>query len=297
MGLIRRTRDGRHVSLGARTLVGRYPHCDLQLLDRHVSGHHATFVFDDGTWWLRTQDTTNATLVDGSAQPGGARIRVKADTTLQFGTPSELWEVVHDTAPALVLMPSDSEPVSITGDRWSAPGGGPLLVRRGDRWLREDGSGTRRVEDGEVIETEHEVWVVLMPASWRGGSSHTLASDDDHVELVLEVSQDGERIHRCSLVLGGAQHELSVRRHSHLLLELADAKQHGTSEGWVEDIAVRRRLGLSTSQLYLHTHRAQAQLRAAGLPEDRCVLETRGQRGARQLRLNVTVDVRTLETD
>ena len=117
------------------------------------------------------------------------------------------------------------------------------------------------------------------------------AAGVEALHLAVEVSEDGDRVHRCALVLEGAHRELAVRRHSHLLAELAEARRGRRADGWVEASVVQRRLDLSTSLLHLYTHRARAQVRKAGLPEGHDVIEVRGERGARQLRLGVAARV------
>lgn len=293
MALLLRARDGRWVNLGARTLVGRYPHCDLQLLDRRVSGHHATLLFQDGTWWIRARQTTNGTLFDGAPLAAGESRELRVGTELRFGTTRQTWSVTDTSPPTLALVPTDGSAVPVALDRWATPDGRVRLSRDGEHWMRHDDSGRRRVDDGELVESGDEVWTVLLPANLRGGSSHTEAALEGRVHLALRVSEDGDRVHQCTLVLDGARHDLTVRRHTHLLVELADARRDDPDDGWVEASVVQRRLGLSPSQLHLYTHRARAQVRAAGLPEDRMAIEVRGERGARQLRLGVGAVVDT----
>lgn len=291
MALLRRDDDLRWVNLGARTLVGRYPHCELQLLDRRVSGHHATFLFDGRTWWIRAQQTTNGTFVDDERLRSGERRALRVGSRVRLGPSTQRWHVMGVGPPAVALLPLDGPPHVVEGDRWTTDCGRGVLCRDGARWTWDDGAHVRHVADGDAIGLGDDRLTVSFPTSWRGGSSQTQPTDDERAWLTLEVSQDGERVHRCTLVLADEVHDMSVRRHTHLLLELADARVHGPEDGWVAASLLRRRLGLSPSQLHLHTHRALDQARQAGLP-DRCpLIETRGERGARQLRLGIRVEI------
>src|SRR5262245_39994532 len=51
--------------LGARTLIGRHPSCDVQLLDKLVSKEHFQIESRADGYWIRDLDTTNGTYVNG----------------------------------------------------------------------------------------------------------------------------------------------------------------------------------------------------------------------------------------
>ncbi|MEN0062120.1 MAG: FHA domain-containing protein [Myxococcota bacterium] len=292
MALLQRHRDGRWINLGARTLVGRYPHCDIQLLDRRVSGHHATFFFDEDQWWIRPQKTTNGTFDGASPLAEGTRHSLEVGMRLRFGSSEQVWEVADLSPPGLVLIDLDGGAIPVLGSRWVSPDGLHVLERDGERWRHAEGG--HWIEGGDLLESGEAAWTVVLPTSVRGGSSHTEAEVDHDEQLILEVSADGDRIYRCALQVGGAERELTVRRHTHLLVELADARLASPDDGWLEAAMLRRRLSLSSSQLHLYTHRARAQLREAGLPHDRLAVEVRGMRGSSLLRLGLRAQIQSL---
>lgn len=62
------------VELGARTLIGRHPGCDVQLLDEMVSKEHCEIVLRDGNRFIRDLGTTNGTRVNGVRLAGERRL-------------------------------------------------------------------------------------------------------------------------------------------------------------------------------------------------------------------------------
>lgn len=293
MALLRRNRDGRWVNLGARTLVGRYPQCELRLVDRRVSGHHATFLFDLGRWWVRAQETTNGTFVDGFRVPGGHRHPLDVDAVVQLGPLSQTWRVVRLDPPSVAVIEDDGSPEVLRTNEWSTPDGRIRLIEADGEWFVEGPSERHPIANGDRIESEGRGWTVQLPTTWRGGSSHTQPLDGEAVRLTLEASADGDRVYRCVLQVGSSRHVVKVRRHMHLLLELAEAQQRHRKpdDGWVAATVLVRRLGVSPNQLHVYTHRAASQLHDAGLPEGRVLIETRGERGNRQLRLGVAARI------
>lgn len=55
----------RTFELGPRTLVGRHPGCQVQLLDTLVSKEHCEIFVHENAYWIRDLSTTNGTWVNG----------------------------------------------------------------------------------------------------------------------------------------------------------------------------------------------------------------------------------------
>ena len=55
----------RRVELGARTLVGRHPGCQIQLLDTLISKEHFEIEARNESYWIRDLTTLNGTYVNG----------------------------------------------------------------------------------------------------------------------------------------------------------------------------------------------------------------------------------------
>ncbi|MBK8999063.1 MAG: FHA domain-containing protein [Myxococcales bacterium] len=55
----------RQFELGARTVIGRHPGCQVQILDGLVSKEHCEIVARDRSHWIRDLGTTNGTWVNG----------------------------------------------------------------------------------------------------------------------------------------------------------------------------------------------------------------------------------------
>ena len=298
MAVLRRIRDRRCISVGAHALVGRYPTCDIVLPNPRVSGNHALFLHDDDGWSVKPHLTTNGTSIDDVVAPPGVRHRIiRTGTRMWMGTTEEEWEWVDLGPPgpaavdssgsilvadeATLALPDEHHPqllVAATGSVWSI-----------------HGDERNPVVDGELLQFADETFRLLLPAMLRGGSQQTAPSDSlPDLKLELTISPDGDEIRHSAVVVGGARRTLRVRRHTHLLLELGEARMSDAvaglpepEQGWLDVELLCRRLGLSPSLLHLWTFRARAQLAMAGIPHPMEVIEDRGERARRQLRLGI----------
>ncbi|MEN0063198.1 MAG: FHA domain-containing protein [Myxococcota bacterium] len=298
MAVLRRSRDGRTVSVGAYTLIGRYPSCDLVLSDSRVSGNHLLLLHDDTGWFIKPHLTTNATLLAGVPIPPGRRHPVEnVGLSVQVGTPDEVWtwldlsppgpaatdaeDRLHVTKDRVLVLPNEQRP-------WG------VVVSIGDQWFLQAGEDRVGLVDNQIVELDRQRFRLHLPKSLVGGSQRTAeANEAPPVALELVISANGDEILRSCLISVRDRRELRVRRHTHLLLELAEARVADANSdlaeserGWVDTNLLRRRLGLSAQQLYVQTFRARAQLEDAA-PASRSLLEVRGEYGRRQLRLGI----------
>ena len=268
--------------------MGRYPNCDLQLLDSLVSGHHATLLFRGARWTLHAQAARNGTLVDGEPLLPGRRYLLNEGALIEFGTVNQTWQLVDASPPGPALIPSDGEPaIALRCRPWSSADGLASIGFDGTRWTTVEGAQPRPLRHQEIIVADGTTWTVHLPSTLNQELSQTATDTDDRVRLGFVASPDGDRIHRCVLHLGRERRELRIRRHTHLLLDLAEAKVAEPHGGWVVVSRLQRRLRISMRQLYVYTHRAKAQLVQAGLPTTFTAIENRGERGARELRLGL----------
>ena len=293
MALLHGIRDDRWANLGMRCLVGRYPNCDLQLLDPLVSGHHATLLFQNQGWTIHPQATRNGTVMDGTALVPGKRYPLNEGALIEFGTVNQTWCLVDASPPGPAMIPNDGEAVALRARPWISADGRVSVVFEDPRCTIRNGAESRLLIDREVIVADGTSWTLHVPSSASEDPGRTQTDHEEFVQLGFVVSPDGDRIHRCVLVLGRKSHELRVRRHTHLLLDLAEARLAEPEGGWVLVPHVQRRLRISMRQLYTYTHRAQVQLVEAGLPSTCTAVEKRGERGARELRLGVAATLRS----
>lgn len=286
----------RAASLGARTVVGRFPNSDLVLDDRRVSGHHALFLYTGGAWALRVHATTNGTFLDDvELSPGRTYPLQTPGSVIRFGTSSHSWRVEHLGPPSAVGVGPEGAMTAEDGvlalphpEHVEA-----LVWHDGQRWKAGDDDDAHPIEDGASLDLPSGRWTIHLPANLLGGSMCT--SDEtaslNGLRMRFVISANGDEIRRCLVGPAHDERELRVRRHTHLLLELADAwlrdRSDGpaTERGWVEDHVLLRRLGLAREQLHLLTHRARGQLRDCGAAAFEPIIDSRGERAQRQLRL------------
>ncbi len=58
----------------SKLLVGRLPHCDIVLSERHISGDHCELFMQGGYWYVRDLRSRNGTKVNGVRVVDEARL-------------------------------------------------------------------------------------------------------------------------------------------------------------------------------------------------------------------------------
>lgn len=66
--------------------IGRRPENEQQLLRSDISGKHAVFSYDDGSWWLSDNNSTNGTFVNAHRVDSSTPVRVNVGDVLYFAT-------------------------------------------------------------------------------------------------------------------------------------------------------------------------------------------------------------------
>lgn len=66
--------------------VGRSDDCDIRLADEFVSHHHATFFSKNAMWYIRDENSTNGTFVNGKQIFDSAPL--ENDDRITFGRPT-----------------------------------------------------------------------------------------------------------------------------------------------------------------------------------------------------------------
>ena len=301
-----RHRDGRRwVSVGARTLVGRASYCSLRLDDRRVAGEQALLWYDRG-WWVRDLASRNGTSLDGEPLQPGQRASLEEGTRVRFGCEDQIWGVIALGPPGPAAVGADGALRVGVHAMLALPDEEHIeasVIHDGEGWVLDRGErATEAVADQARIEGVGGCWTLLLPANLRGGSIQTEEDERaSEVDLAFVVSPDGDEVRESSVVVGGVCRKLVVRTHMHLLVALAEARLEGVragqplaEQGWLDAGVVCRRANLPPELLAKHTYRARCQLARAGVVDVHRLIEVRGQRGRRQLRLGfVGVSIRS----
>jgi EAL domain-containing protein (putative c-di-GMP-specific phosphodiesterase class I) len=66
--------------------VGRRPENDYQIVRSDISGRHAAFSYDDGSWWVTDNGSTNGTFVNAHRVESSKRVRINVGDVLYFAT-------------------------------------------------------------------------------------------------------------------------------------------------------------------------------------------------------------------
>ena len=76
---------GQVIALATVTRLGRSPENTVILDDEYVSASHAMVTLRDGRWWVRDEDTTNGTLVNG--------VKIDSEAPLREGDELQIGKV------------------------------------------------------------------------------------------------------------------------------------------------------------------------------------------------------------
>ncbi|MCH9680402.1 MAG: FHA domain-containing protein [Deltaproteobacteria bacterium] len=101
------------ITLAARSLVGRAPHCLVRPDDRRVSGEHATIAWTAEHWAVRDLGSRNGTFVDGARIEVGSTVRLGPGSTLGFGGTEEAWVFADASPPVATARNLDGGAVEV----------------------------------------------------------------------------------------------------------------------------------------------------------------------------------------
>lgn len=280
MGILRRDDDNALIALGARTLIGRAPHCAVRIDDRQISAEHAALRWTGKEWQLRDLGSRNGTFVDGERLESGRGRTLSAQVNVRLG-PQHGFVLLHDGPPAAAaarehdqtLRLSESEILSLpSADQMLA-----IVYEGGDgRWIVEQEGLESEAEDGQRLVLGKETWRLLLPVSPRSAELPTtwdtsLRPRLETIALTLRVSQDQEHVDVELKHRGGAV-VLSSRVHHLVTLALARARLEDVAAGvrpaevgWRYADELSRMLALEPGLLTLHLFRAREQVAQAGV--------------------------------
>ncbi len=120
---LHRVGDGLGVTITNHLRVGRATDCGLQLVDGHLSRHHAELVVVDGTIWIEDLRSANGTFVNGDRVLGARRLYHGDE--IAFDTMR--YQLIGDAADLTPIRPpgqppdqlGDAEPQSLEQSCWS----------------------------------------------------------------------------------------------------------------------------------------------------------------------------------
>lgn len=280
MAVLRSPDGALFVSLDARTLVGRARYARLRVDTTRTSAEHAVLEFTPDGWSVQDLGSRNGSRLNGEPLP------VREPRPLDLSPPGPA-AVAEDGQLAvgqyrMLCLPSvDDVRLSVTHHE--------------HQWQADAGDDATPTRDGEILEVDGRRWRLLLPNHLQGGSAETEALPTAvHPELHLWTTANGEELLRCALVIEGVRQELTVRTHLALLLTLAEQRlrdaERGSpadDQGWLSVDALYRQVPVAPHLLAMYLHRCRRQLAEAGLLFTDGVLEARGRRPHRELRIGL----------
>jgi hypothetical protein len=268
------TSEGRRITLGSRCLIGRHTACDLRVDRPRVSGEHAVVHWTGDRWELRDLGSRNGTVADGRKLVAGKWAVLGPGSTFTLG--GEVTFRLDDASP-----PGPSARHAKTGLLRSAVDG--LLVLPDDEspelsifedhtglWVAEDGDGSRRVADRDIVIVDGEGWVLDLPSA-AGATVEPSGAlvTVEAISIHFAVSRDEEHV-EVTVFHGGGQSSLPARTHHYLLLTLArrildDEGASPAERGWVDRETLCRMLATDPRRLNVDIFRVRKQLADLGI--------------------------------
>jgi hypothetical protein len=294
------TRNGRLITLSARTLVGRSPACTVIIDDPRTSAEHAAIAWSGERWELRDLGSLNGTWLDGRRLAAGERAPICRDARLAFGG-VDAWliaddrpagpaargeataEIVHSTS-GILALPSAADPQA-------------TIFRRADgQWLAELGAELQAVADRDSLDVGGDRWCLFLPGDFAAVTT-TLKADGTppslaEISLHFAPSLDEEHVDVRVRTDDGKELILPPRSSHYMLLTLARARiqdvRNGLpadEQGWIYASDLADMLQYTAERLNLEIFRARALLAKLGITDSAQLIERRP--GTRQLRIGV----------
>ena len=128
---LHRVGDGVGLAVLAELKVGRATDCDLQLVEGHVSRHHAVLKIERGAVWLEDLSSANGTFVNGDRVIGAWRLfhgdEIAFDTLR--------YQLIGDARDLTPIRPPGQPPDQLAveaADAAGSPGAGQIVTREAD---------------------------------------------------------------------------------------------------------------------------------------------------------------------
>lgn len=258
---------------------------------------HASIQWDGAEWTLRDLNSRNGTLVKNTYLMGRTW-RLAPGDEVRFGDPSEIWCWLDGSPPPALALRKDGTTIEARQGLLLLPDEASPLVsvsRRGNHWELDDGSGGRRVADGECVEVAGVAFQLELPnLDPAVNRTHSLEQQRliGGARLCLNVSQDQEHV-TATFETPRLCKPLGSRSFNYMLLVLAKARQDDERAGlpapelgWIHVQDLARKLNTSVEAINVDVHRLRRSVEELGLfdnPAD--VIERRRTVG--QVRLGI----------
>lgn len=299
MALLRNRSTQKTVIVEAELVVGRSPTAGLRIDSPYVSSHHAAMRWTGSVWQVRDLGSRNGTFLNGKPLLGSSTFEVHERDTLGFGDSSDCWDLINDSCPNAMFIPTDgSDPIVIDKDVIGLPSDAePEMTAFRDI----DGAWKLEGPDGQLDSIENGRNYAIAGRQWRVsfpevvGPTHSLSdlSATIRVKLVFVVSRDEEHVEVIAHI-GDRTISLGSRGHNYLLLTLARARlsdqQLGFPDGacgWVYLDELLQAMCMERTQLNIDIFRIRQHFGKAGLQEAINVIERRP--ATKQLRLGTSL--------
>ncbi len=297
MGSIRDKSVGRTLELEPEYLVGRAPACALRLDHRYVSAQHALLRWTGHGWELKDLGSRNGTYLDGHRVAAGSEVPIGRHVIIAFGKLEEQWELVDDSAPAVMAVPLDGgDPVLLDGDLLALPSSqdprATIYRSAGGTWILEPSDASALpIANLEVFEAGGRTWRFSCDESVSATSvlDPTAKLYVAGMELTFLVSRDEEHV-EIRAKSSGRTFDMRARSHNYLLLTLARRRLADaaaglpeTTCGWIDHEDLAHDPSMAPPQLNIDVFRLRKQFAAAGVLDPANVIERRPR--TRQLRI------------
>jgi hypothetical protein len=297
MATLRQVSTGRTRLLEPQHIVGRAPTCSLQIGERYVSAQHALLRWNGHGWELRDLNSRNGTFLDGERLKKAEEVAIGVGARIAFGKAEQVWELVDDRAPCVMVVPTDGgEPVVFEDDLLALPSADDpqvTIYRSEGAWLLERADeSTTPVTDLETFEVDGRRWRFRCV---EGTAKTTLADvipiglEVEFLQLTFSVSANEEHVH-LQMSCAGQNVDMGSRSRNYLLLTLARRRLEDvtaglpeTACGWVNQDDYPNDPMMAPAQVNLDVFRIRKQFQKVGVTDAARIIERRPR--TRQLRI------------
>ena len=299
MGLLVEPSSLRKFELEPKQTVGRARSCALRLVQRYVSGQHASIRWSVNGWRLSDLGSRNGTFYDGVRLPIGQEWLLERGRLVAFGKQSDpAWSLADDSPPQTMVVPLDGgEPLVLEGEMLALPSSdnprATIYADHSGQWVieRQDEPLLRLTSGGvfQVVGRAYRFSCVQTPVCTNTvGSAIDLYLNEVAIEFT--IAKDDEQHVGLRMTFHDRSVELTNRQQNQLLLCLARRRIKDQTDGlpdsvsgWTDYEELSGGAASGASQLDFLVFRTRRTFAENGLSDAARIVERRPH--ARQIRI------------
>jgi hypothetical protein len=286
--ILDKTTDSRR-RLEPEHFVGRGLNCSLCIPERYVSAQHALVRWNGERWEVKDLGSRNGTFVNGVRVRPGEELPVRQGARIAFGKIEREWELVDETAPSPMAVPTDGGEAVLGDDDFivlPSPEDPRVTLYRnaeGSWVLEQPNEASAPIASLQNFEVDGRTFRFCCPQNILKTSIAEMPMEVDvrNIRLQFSVSRDEEHV-QLRVECPSKTHDIGARAPNYLLLTLARRRMADAAEGlpetscgWIYQEDLAHDPSMAGPQLNIDVFRIRKQFGALGISDAANIIERR----------------------